>query len=78
MDKATDSTADKVRENRLRRVAERQGAYLEKSRRRDKRAKDYGLYRLRWFGNDEDQHKNVAFTLTLSEVEGFLGELDES
>lgn len=36
--------ADKVRENRLRRVAERQGLALQKSRRRDPRALDYGLY----------------------------------
>jgi hypothetical protein len=36
----------KVRENRLRRMAERQGYKLEKSRRRDSRATDYGTYRL--------------------------------
>jgi len=33
---------DKVRENRLRRMAERQGLALRKSRRRDPRAIDYG------------------------------------
>jgi hypothetical protein len=38
--------AEKVRENRLRRWAEDQGYKLEKSRRRDPRAKDYGTYRL--------------------------------
>jgi hypothetical protein len=38
--------ADKVRENRLRRMAERQGLRLEKSRRRDPRALDYGTYHL--------------------------------
>jgi hypothetical protein len=37
---------DKVRENRLRRMAERQGLQLAKSRRRDPRAVDYGIYRL--------------------------------
>jgi hypothetical protein len=37
-------TTDKVRENRLRRVAERQGLRLTKSRRRDPRATDYGVY----------------------------------
>ena len=37
--------AEKVRENRLRRMAERQGLELRKSRRRDPRAKDYG----RWY-----------------------------
>ena len=38
--------AEKVRENRLRRWAKDQGYELEKSRRRDPRAKDYGIYRL--------------------------------
>lgn len=36
--------ADKVRENRLRRMASRQGLALVKSRRRDPRALDYGTY----------------------------------
>ena len=36
----------KVRENRLRRAAERQGLRLVKSRRRDPRAFDYGKYML--------------------------------
>jgi hypothetical protein len=35
-----------VRENRLRRMAERQGLRLEKSRRRDPRAVDFGGYML--------------------------------
>jgi hypothetical protein len=39
-------TEEKVRENRLRRMAERQGLRLEKSRRRDPRALDYGSYAL--------------------------------
>jgi hypothetical protein len=37
---------DKVRENRLRRMAERQGLRLEKSRLRDPRALGYGGYML--------------------------------
>lgn len=37
-------TAEKIRENRLRRMAQRQGLRLEKSRRRDPRALDYGGY----------------------------------
>lgn len=37
---------DKIRENRLRRAAERQGLRLEKSRRRDPRASEYGTYHL--------------------------------
>jgi hypothetical protein len=36
--------AEKIRENRLRRTAERQGLVLRKSRRRDPRARDYGVY----------------------------------
>jgi hypothetical protein len=40
----TDKTDEKVRENRLRRAANRQGWLLVKSRRRDPRAFDYGLY----------------------------------
>lgn len=39
-------TTEKTRENRLRRMAERQGLKLERSRRRDPRASDYGTYRL--------------------------------
>lgn len=38
--------SDKVRENRLRRMADRQGLRLVKSRRRDPRAIDYGGYML--------------------------------
>lgn len=38
--------ADKVRENRLRRMATRQGLALLKNRRRDPRAIDYGRYLL--------------------------------
>ncbi|MCU1669556.1 MAG: hypothetical protein JWP40_2483 [Blastococcus sp.] len=35
---------EKVRDNRLRRVAERRGMKLTRSRRRDPKALDYGLY----------------------------------
>lgn len=43
----SDTTVDaKVRENRLRRMAERQGLRLMKSRRRDPRAWGYGTYML--------------------------------
>jgi hypothetical protein len=37
---------EKVRENRLRRMAERQGLTLQKSRLRDVRAIGYGTYQL--------------------------------
>jgi hypothetical protein len=36
----------KVRENRARRIAQRRGYRLEKSRRRDPLCPDYGLYQL--------------------------------
>ena len=36
--------SEKVRENRLRRMADRQGYVFIRSRRRDPRAIDYGLY----------------------------------
>ncbi len=39
-------SADKIRENRLRRMAERQGLAVQKSRRRDPRAYDFGTYML--------------------------------
>ena len=38
------TTADKIRENRLRKAAKRQGYEVTKSRRRDPRAVDYGGY----------------------------------
>jgi hypothetical protein len=40
------SNVEKIRENRLRRAAERQGLNLSKSRLRDPRAVGYGLYTL--------------------------------
>lgn len=40
-------TLQKVRENRLRRMAERRGLILTKSRRRDTLASDYGTWTLR-------------------------------
>jgi hypothetical protein len=46
MDVDADRAAYKVWENRIRRMAERQGLRMEKSRRRDTRAVDYGTYRL--------------------------------
>ena len=45
MDMDADCTAHKVWENRIRRMAARQGLRLEKSRRRDTRAVGYGTYR---------------------------------
>ncbi len=68
-------TAEKVRENRLRRMAERQGLALKKSRRRDPRAIDYE----RWFIVDPNLNVAVAGTegtgrptWSLDDVEEFL------
>jgi hypothetical protein len=46
MDVDADRAASKAWESRIRRMANRQGLRLEKSRRRDTRAVDYGTYRL--------------------------------
>ncbi|MDK2768300.1 MAG: hypothetical protein KYX69_11350 [Sphingomonas sp.] len=59
-----------VLENKLRRAAERQGLVLEKSRRRDARAKGFDQYRLLVDARDIDHHRLVTpFNLTLREVE---------
>jgi len=64
-------TNEKVRENRLRRMADRQGIALRKSRRRDPRALDYGVY---WL---IDIRRNMHLDprgdgMTLDEVEDYL------
>jgi len=56
-----------VRENRLRRMADRQGIEIHKNRRRDRRAKDYGL----WSLNDPDRGV-VLSGLSTDEVETYL------
>lgn len=66
--------SDKVRENRLRRMAERQGLQLLKSRRRDQRAIDFGGFML------IDPATNsvvmgadpIAFSATVDDVERWL------
>ena len=67
--------SDKVRENRLRRMAERQGLEIQKSRRRDPRAIDYD----RWLIIDARTNAVVAGTegtprhgMTLDAVEAYL------
>jgi hypothetical protein len=65
---------DKVKENRLRRVAQRRGLVLQKSRRRDPRAMDFGGYML------ADARRNVvvagaepnAFSMSLDDVQRWL------
>jgi len=67
--------AERNREKRLRRMAERQELRLERSPRRDQHATDYGRYR-----TVEPVRNSVvagatrrAYELTLAEVEAFLG-----
>jgi hypothetical protein len=57
---------EKVRENLLRRMADRQGLALVKSRRRDPRALDYGRYRL------VRGRSTVLDTKALDDVEAYL------
>jgi hypothetical protein len=61
------TSEDKVRENRLRRMAQRQGLTLSKSRRRDPLAVDYG----QWLLTPHGQGKARAFP-DLDQVERFL------
>jgi hypothetical protein len=65
---------DKTYENRLRRMAQRQGLRIEKSRRRDPRAVDYGGYMLIEASRNElvlgaSHH---AYDATLDEIESYL------
>lgn len=68
--------ADRVRENRVRRVAQRRGLRIVKSRRRDPRALDYGCYCI----VDADTNCVVAgggqkhFHWSLDDVEKWLTE----
>lgn len=57
---------DKIRENRLRRMAARQGYALRKTRRIDTRAKDYGTYSL---VPDKGKPKEFA---SIDDLEEFL------
>ena len=61
-------TSEKVRENRLRRVALRRGWKLTRSRRRDPLATDYGQWRLAHL------HANTSDRVfyNLDDVEAFL------
>ena len=67
-------TDEKVRENRLRRMAERQGLRLVKSRRRDPLAMDYGGYMLVDVFNNTvvAGELNTPRVLTVDEVEAYL------
>jgi hypothetical protein len=61
--------AAKVLENRLRRAVARQGYTLRKSRRRDPRALDFGLYAI---GDPARGMLLVDFRMTLADVESWV------
>lgn len=66
----------KVRENKLRRAADRQGYRLVKSRSRDVNAVDYGLYAVIDVETNGAVNPAIAgrwvCSWTIDEVEGFL------
>jgi hypothetical protein len=67
--------AEKTRENRLRRMARRQGLDLQKSHRRDPRALDYGGYQLIDRGSNSLVLGELAgngFSASLDDIEAFL------
>jgi hypothetical protein len=61
--------AVKVREIRLRRTADRQGLTLNRSRRRDPRALDFGLY---WLTDRSGQKVGNSDGMSMDEVERYL------
>jgi hypothetical protein len=68
---------EKVRENKLRRIADRRGLQLMKSRSRDPKAVDYGLYALVDVRTNASINPAIASrwvcSWTLDEVESYLG-----
>ena len=69
------TTAEKVRENRQRRAAERQGLMLRKSNRRDPLALDYGLFAILDGTTGNTIHPgrlDSIYALTIKEVEHYL------
>lgn len=65
---------EKVREQRLRRMAKRQGLVLRRSRTRVERAADYGTYGLSDGSVVVAGDLNTGFGLSLDEVEAALNE----
>ena len=70
----TEDQLRKVRENRLRRMAERQGLRVEKSRRRDPRALGYGMYMVVGATTNVIMagDTNFGYSLDLDDVEEYL------
>lgn len=72
------SKPDKVRENKLRRIADRRGLRLSRSRSRDENAIDFGLYALIDIQTNGMINEPIAqrwiHSLTLDEVEAYLSD----
>jgi hypothetical protein len=66
------STGAKVRENRLRRMADRQGYKLMKSPRRDPRALDYDCWQIIDTTDRGRPPAGDGFTMSLDDIEGWL------
>jgi hypothetical protein len=60
------TSAEKIREDRVRRMLARQGCQLTKSRRRDPRASDFGLYAILDWRNSVFP---AAYDMTLDDAE---------
>ncbi len=67
---------DKVRENRLRRVADRRGLRLHKCRRRDPLAVGYDGYMLAWKDGTAYAGEDPPYSLTMDDVERWLNRVD--
>ncbi len=61
-------TEERIRENQLRRMAAMQGFHLQKSRRRDRQAPDYG----RWCLSNPNRNAVILENADLDEVEAWL------
>ena len=70
-------TSTKVRENRLRRMADRQGLTVEKCRRRDPRAIGFATYRVVASDGSVVAGDEHEYGLDLDGVEAFLTGDDE-
>jgi hypothetical protein len=73
--------SDKVRENRLRNMADRYGLRLSKSRSRDPRAIDHGLYALLDVRTGGAINRAIAdrwiHSWSIDEIEAYLSEDDK-
>jgi hypothetical protein len=73
--------ADKVRENRIRRIADRRGLRLVKSGGRDPNALDYGLYALIDYDTGEAVNPSLigryTCSWTLDQIEDYLVEPEQ-